>query len=65
MPWIGRNIDDKMGQLVTNEKKKLDLKRWNMLWLGLMAALEKATNSEVQKKLEDRLMAHFDNMPAE
>jgi len=36
-----------MGQLVTNEKKKLDLKRWDMLRLGLMAALEKAMNSEV------------------
>ena len=50
-------MDDEMGELVASEKKKPGLKRWDMPRTGLMVALEKATNSEVQKEMEEKLMA--------
>lgn len=64
----------RLGELVAN-KKKLVLKRWDMLRMGLTCpiptwvAIDKARNPDMKAKLEDelnaKLYAHFDNMPAE
>ena len=65
----------RQGELVANEKKKLDLKRWDMLRMGLTCpistwvAIDKASSKYMKAKLEAelkaKLYAHFDNMPAE